>query len=120
MSDPTEGITRREALQAGSAAAVAIGAGLYADELVRTARAASSGDPRILMDDAGTDADEAGEIVRNGADMTVYSGGAVRNLTDPTFSSVTTDAATINSREVFIQDASPSSPSDGDVWIDTS
>lgn len=78
-------ISRREALKGGSAAAVAVGAGLLSNQLVRRAQAASSGDPRIVMGDAATSPDEAGEAVRNGADWEFYSGGAVRNLTTPSF-----------------------------------
>lgn len=99
-----EGISRREALQGGSAAAVAVGAGLLSNLLIRRVQAASSGDPRILLGDAATDPDENGEFARNGADVKVQSGGTVRNLTSPTFDAVTTGSLTIGGK-LFEQDS---------------
>ena len=36
----------------------------------------------------------------------------------PTFNSLSTDSAVINSNEVYVQGTAPSSPSTGDIWID--
>lgn len=81
-------MSRRQALKGGSAAAVAVGAGILSQTLVRKAQAAGSGDPRILLGDAGVSPDEAGEITHKNGDIEVFSGSAVRNLTNPVFPSI--------------------------------
>lgn len=80
MAD-NNGMSRRQALKGGSALAVAIGTGYYID-LIKSARAATSGDPRILMDDQGIVPDEIGEATIDSGDWKFYTGGNVHNLSN--------------------------------------
>lgn len=59
-------------------------------------------DGTVAFEDAAADPASNGELQRNGADLKAYSGGAVRNLTSPTFESVTAGEADITN-ETFIR-----------------
>lgn len=96
-------LTRREALKGGSAAAVAAGAALYSDWLVGAAQAQlSDGDARIVMGDQGDSPAQDGEMTHNAGDVEVHSGGAVRNLTSPTFDSVDTNETNVTNETLVI------------------
>jgi len=124
MTDETESdrghdtrLTRREALRGGSAAAVAAGSALPSQHLVRTARAASAGDARIIMGSA-PDPNQNGEISYDGTDIKAYSGGSVRNLSNIHTKVTSSDidhSATTGTRDHSGDDLTPNSVQTGVV-----
>jgi hypothetical protein len=65
--------------------------------------------PRLDIPDSSTDPDTNGEIRRKGADVKVYSGGEVRNLSDVVYA----DTPTTFEEEVTINDVNGLTVQDG-------